>query len=66
MAGGTSPPAMAAAVTNAGGLGSIAWAHGTSGVARQCAPSLAKDVYFGEEGHYCMDRRVGCSNLSPI
>ena len=28
----------------------IAWAHGTSGVARQCAPSLMKDVYYGEEG----------------
>ncbi len=27
----------------------IAWAHGTSGVARQCAPSLMKDVYYGEE-----------------
>ncbi len=28
----------------------IAWAHGTSGVAQQCAPSLQKDVYYGEEG----------------
>ena len=28
----------------------IAWAHGTSGVARTCAPSLMKDVYYGEEG----------------
>lgn len=28
----------------------IAWAHGTSGVARQCAPSAMKDVYYGEEG----------------
>jgi len=28
----------------------IAWAHGTSGVARMCAPSLQKDVYYGEEG----------------
>jgi len=28
----------------------IAWAHGTSGVARQCAPSLQKDIYYGEEG----------------
>ena len=28
----------------------IAWAHGTSGVARQCAPSAMKDVYYGAEG----------------
>ena len=28
----------------------IAWAHGTSGVARQCAPSLMKDLEYGEEG----------------
>lgn len=28
----------------------IAWAHGTSGIARICAPSLAKDVTYGEEG----------------
>jgi alpha-beta hydrolase superfamily lysophospholipase len=28
----------------------IAWAHGTSGVARQCAPSLMKDLYYGDEG----------------
>ena len=28
----------------------IAWAHGTSGVAQMCAPSLQKDVYYGEEG----------------
>lgn len=28
----------------------IAWAHGTSGVARQCAPSLQKDMLYGEEG----------------
>ena len=28
----------------------IAWAHGTSGVARQCAPSLMKDLYYGELG----------------
>jgi pimeloyl-ACP methyl ester carboxylesterase len=28
----------------------IAWAHGTSGVARQCAPSLEKDMLYGEEG----------------
>jgi alpha-beta hydrolase superfamily lysophospholipase len=28
----------------------IAWAHGTSGVARICAPSLMKDVEYGEEG----------------
>lgn len=28
----------------------IVWAHGTSGVARQCAPSLQKDMEYGEEG----------------
>jgi pimeloyl-ACP methyl ester carboxylesterase len=28
----------------------IAWAHGTSGVARMCAPSAMKDVYYGDEG----------------
>jgi pimeloyl-ACP methyl ester carboxylesterase len=28
----------------------IAWAHGTSGVARMCAPSLEKDMEYGEEG----------------
>jgi hypothetical protein len=34
----------------------IAWAHGTSGVAHQCAPSLMKDVYYGEEGLFPMLR----------
>jgi pimeloyl-ACP methyl ester carboxylesterase len=34
----------------AGGWPVIAWAHGTSGVAHQCAPSLMKDVYYGDEG----------------
>jgi pimeloyl-ACP methyl ester carboxylesterase len=34
----------------------IVWAHGTSGVARQCAPSLMKDVYYGEEGLFPMLR----------
>jgi pimeloyl-ACP methyl ester carboxylesterase len=33
-----------------GGWPVIAWAHGTSGVARQCAPSLMKDMEYGEEG----------------
>ena len=28
----------------------IAWAHGTSGVSRLCAPSAMKDVYYGDEG----------------
>jgi hypothetical protein len=28
----------------------IAWAHGTSGVARMCAPSLMKDLEYGGEG----------------
>ena len=34
----------------AGGWPVIAWAHGTSGVARRCAPSLMKDVEYGAEG----------------
>ncbi len=34
----------------AGGWPVIAWAHGTSGVAQQCAPSLAKSMVYGEEG----------------
>lgn len=33
-----------------GGWPIIAWAHGTSGIARGCAPSLAKDITYGEEG----------------
>ena len=33
-----------------GGWPVIAWAHGTSGVARMCAPSLMKDVEYGDEG----------------
>jgi pimeloyl-ACP methyl ester carboxylesterase len=33
-----------------GGWPVIAWAHGTSGVARQCAPSLLKDMFYGDEG----------------
>jgi pimeloyl-ACP methyl ester carboxylesterase len=39
--GGTPPPQ---------GWPVIAWAHGTSGVARACAPSAMKDVYYGDEG----------------
>jgi pimeloyl-ACP methyl ester carboxylesterase len=39
--GGNPPP---------GGWPVIAWAHGTSGVARMCAPSLQKDMEYGEEG----------------
>ena len=34
----------------AGGWPVIVWAHGTSGVARMCAPSLQKDMEYGEEG----------------
>ena len=33
-----------------GGWPVIVWAHGTSGVARMCAPSLMKDVEYGSEG----------------
>jgi pimeloyl-ACP methyl ester carboxylesterase len=33
-----------------GGWPIIVWAHGTSGVARQCAPSLMKNLYYGQEG----------------
>jgi len=39
-----------------GGWPVIAWAHGTSGVSQQCAPSLMRDVYYGEEGLYDMLR----------
>ena len=39
-----------------GGWPVVAWAHGTSGVARICAPSLMKDVYYGDEGLYPMLR----------
>ena len=31
----------------AGGWPIIAWAHGSRGVARQCAPSLTRDLYYG-------------------
>ena len=31
----------------AGGFPIIAWAHGSTGVARQCAPSLMRNVYVG-------------------
>ena len=34
----------------AGGWPLIAWAHGTSGVARRCAPSLQKDLEYAELG----------------
>jgi pimeloyl-ACP methyl ester carboxylesterase len=33
-----------------GGWPIIAWAHGTSGVARSCAPSLMRNVYYGDLG----------------
>ncbi len=39
-----------------GGWPVIAWAHGTSGVAQVCAPSLMKDVLYGEEGLFPMVR----------
>ena len=32
----------------------IAWAHGTSGVARICAPSMMKEVYYGNLGLFPM------------
>lgn len=38
----------------AGGWPVIAWAHGTSGVAQMCAPSLMKDLYYGDEGLFPM------------
>jgi pimeloyl-ACP methyl ester carboxylesterase len=34
----------------------IAWAHGTTGVARVCAPSLDKNLSYGEEGLFPMVR----------
>lgn len=42
----------------------IAWAHGTSGVATQCAPSLMKDVYYGDEGLFPMVR-AGYAVVAP-
>jgi pimeloyl-ACP methyl ester carboxylesterase len=48
----------------AGGWPIIVWAHGTSGVARQCAPSLMKDVYYGEEGLFPMVR-AGYAVVAP-
>lgn len=42
--------------TPPGGWPVIAWAHGTSGVARRCAPSLEKDMEYGEEGLWPMVR----------
>jgi pimeloyl-ACP methyl ester carboxylesterase len=33
-----------------GGWPVIGWAHGTAGVARVCAPSLMKDIYYGWRG----------------
>ena len=41
---------MPAGAPPAGGWPVIAWAHGTTGVARICAPSLQKDLAYGEEG----------------
>lgn len=35
-----------------GGWPVIAWAHGTSGVARTCAPSAMKDVFYGDTDLY--------------
>jgi len=54
-AGGRDVPATAAVLVPAGkappgGWPVIAWGHGTSGVARHCAPSLMKDVWYGDEG----------------
>ncbi len=37
-----------------GGWSVIAWAHGTSGVARMCAPSLMRDIEYGDEGLVAM------------
>jgi acetyl esterase/lipase len=34
----------------AGGWPVVVWAHGTSGVARKCAPSLMKDLYYSWQG----------------
>ncbi len=35
-----------------GGWPVVAWAHGTVGVARNCAPSAMKDIYYGDTGLY--------------
>lgn len=39
-------------VPPAGGWPLIAWAHGTSGVARSCAPSLMRSLFYDWEGLY--------------
>ena len=51
-------------VTPPGGWPVIAWGHGTSGVAKQCAPSLMKDIYYGEEGLFPMVR-AGYAVVAP-
>ena len=48
----------------AGGWPVIVWAHGTTGVARTCAPSLQKDVAYGEEGLFPMVR-AGFAVIAP-
>ena len=53
-----------AGIPPAGGWPVIVWAHGTAGVARQCAPSLMKDVYYGEEGLMPMVR-AGFAVVAP-
>ncbi|MBS0393317.1 MAG: alpha/beta hydrolase [Proteobacteria bacterium] len=42
----------------------IAWAHGTSGVARRCAPSLMADLYYGDLGLLDMVR-AGYALVAP-
>jgi pimeloyl-ACP methyl ester carboxylesterase len=53
-----------AGTTPTGGWPIIAWAHGTSGIARACAPSLAKDITYGEEGLMPMVR-AGFAVVAP-
>src|SRR3984957_1424524 len=38
--------------TPKGGWPLLAWSHGTSGVARSCAPSLMKSLFYNWEGLY--------------
>ncbi|MBE2997904.1 alpha/beta hydrolase [Nocardiopsis sp. HNM0947] len=39
-----------------GGWPVVAWAHGTSGVSPDCAPSLMKDLYYGDLVQALVDR----------
>ncbi|KAF8587354.1 hypothetical protein K439DRAFT_1630845 [Ramaria rubella] len=45
-------------------LNVIAWAHGTAGIERQCAPSNTRDLYYNFEGPFAMALR-GYAVIAP-